>query len=369
MIIGQVLQNLVTAYDRLGDKRTGSVVETAMCDWLAQELSDRGAGVQLQRYSIQHWREQLEVTVDGRAVDAITVPFTGVGTATVRRPQVRELTLLGGMIPVDLDDALGEAIGELPVLSTAGPGGRLVAMNRPVAAPAGPPVVLVSANDAEAVREAGVVSCTTTVAVGESTNVVARLGPDDGRAPIVVVSPLSGWFRCAAERGCGLAITIELARRLAAERPVLVLAATGHEYEYAGADAFLAGLDTTPGAVVHVGASLAALNRDGQASALAPTRFAMFDGQGLPSPDETAEAIDAALAGAGLGRLDMPVWPGEGQAWRRFGVPVLSATGAFERFHTPQDTGPLVTSPEALAQVYGAIGVAVDVLIRSLPEI
>ena len=71
--------------------------------------------------------------------------------------------------------------------------------------------------------------------------------------PVVVTTPLSGWFGCAGERGTGIAIALELAKRLASSYPVTVVGATGHELEYYGAKRHLETMAVQPAAVVHVG--------------------------------------------------------------------------------------------------------------------
>lgn len=357
---GHRLFELVRAYDELGTKRTAGPNVSAVCDWFASELADRGGRVELEEYRTLLWHEDLEVTVDDESVDAISLAFSGTGEARATSPSVTQLELLAGLYPTDLEDRVGEQHGPLGVLSTPGHAGRLVAMNRPVRPPSGPPIVLLGAADQDAVADRGRISVRTWTSDGTAHNVIGTFGPPH-EDPIVLVSPLTGWFHCAAERGCGLAMTLELAERLAAEgRHVQVLAATGHEYEYVGADAHLATTDVVPAAVVHLGASLAACNEDdGQ---LSSSRFHLLDLPADTAPD-VADRIGAALDDSSLPRLDLPTWPGEGQAWRRYGVPVLSATGAFDRFHTSADRAHATTTPSALAKVHGGLSDAVDALL------
>lgn len=365
MTTGDDLFALVSAYDALGIKRTGGPAEDAVVAWMRDQLERRGATVEAQHYDLQRWHEDLSVTVDGDPVPAVTLPWSGTGEATIEAPEVQPLQLLAGLFPIDLYDVIAAA-GDVPVLVAATPTthGEVIGINRAHTTPSGPTVVLVGGDDAERVAERGRVAVRTWTSSGRSSNLVARLGTADGRAPIVLVTPLTGWFHCAAERGCGIAITLELTTRLAASHPVEVVATTGHELEYVGGEAALAARSGTPTAVVHLGASMAALDTgpDGDRS-LAVSRFAQFD-----PGDHTslAEPVAEVLATVGLGMLDLPEWPGEGQDWRRYDCPVLSITGGFDRFHAPSDRAELTTSPAALAQVWDATTRAVDLVVAAL---
>ena len=71
--------------------------------------------------------------------------------------------------------------------------------------------------------------------------------------------------------------------------------------------------------------------------------------------DPAASPMAAHLADAGIGlRCNTESWIGEGEAWSRLGVPLLSTTGAGVDFHTPSDTPERVSSPGALATVADA---------------
>jgi hypothetical protein len=94
-------------------------------------------------------------------------------------------------------------------------------------------------------------------------NLIGRLDRKAAKT-LVISTPRSGWFGCAAERGSGLAAWLWLAERLArAELGVNleVLATSGHEYEYIGGEHYLQHEAPKPDATrlwVHIGASAAA---------------------------------------------------------------------------------------------------------------
>ena len=67
----------------------------------------------------------------------------------------------------------------------------------------------------------------------ETCNVTATIpGRDPSLAPVVVMTPRSGWWHCAGERGGGIACWLEVMRAMAGSVPargVLFVATTGHE--------------------------------------------------------------------------------------------------------------------------------------------
>src|SRR4029077_5136935 len=116
--------------------------------------------------------------------------------------------------------------------------------------PFGPPVLQVSSEDASFLTDCARQDATAVLtAQAERTqakafNVTAVVsGTDRSLAPLVVMTPRSGWWRCASERGGGLACWLEIMRAMAAlppTRPFLFFASSGHELGRFGLEAFLA---------------------------------------------------------------------------------------------------------------------------------
>ncbi|WP_328714270.1 hypothetical protein [Nocardia salmonicida] len=189
-------------------------------------------------------------------------------------------------------------------------------------------------------------------------NIVAWFGaPVDD--PILITTPLTGWFTCAAERGPGIAIALELCAEMAARHPVLFVGTTGHEVDYVGDRAYLAGLSASlrPRMILHLGASLAAAvpgpTPNSQMLAISRT--------GTPSPEIFGDPrLMLALAEGRF--LPTDKFNGEGPLWRDAmpNSPLLSVTGAFPQFHTPSDTADRTTDPEMLATVYTSLRDAVN---------
>lgn len=170
---------------------------------------------------------------------------------------------------------------------------------------------------------------------------------------VVVTTPLTGWFACAGQRGTGIAVALSLVGLLARTHPVVLVGTIGRELAHLGLRNWLATGAVEASCVAHLGASVAA----GTPADLSKNRFAL-------TTVGPSAALDEALAPAGRTVLrDLPSWPGEGEDWRRLGVPVLSFTGGFERFQTPDDLPAAVTSPALLATVEAAVARVVDVLV------
>jgi hypothetical protein len=234
-----------------------------------------------------------------------------------------------------------------------------VAVNRAPGDETGFPVVLVPGR--EAARLEGTegsrieVDLAAEVVPGTTANVVAANGVEG--MPLLLTTPMTGWFGCAGERGTGLAVLLELVERFA-DRPLLVLATTGHELLYEGVRRWVAERSLEVSAIVHVGADLATeAYGEGGVRALATSRVA-FCGRST-----AAAGVGRALEPGGWAfREDPAAWLGEGEVWSGFDVPLLSLTGAGPWFHTREDTPAGSTSPQSLATVADALADAVVAL-------
>ena len=181
-------------------------------------------------------------------------------------------------------------------------------------------------------------------------NVVGSVpGTDPDAAPVVLMTPKSGWYTCAAERGGGIAVWIEVAGRIAANpgrRRLDLVASSGHELHHLGLDHYIRDLGDAARDVhawMHLGASIG--SRNGQA------RFAASD-------DELFEVARRALSEQGIEREAFPVGnSGFGEA-RNIGEidgRFVSLLGGHPYFHSPQDTYDRCVDGEALANHVDAV--------------
>lgn len=344
------LSRWVAEYDAQGWHRTGSVTDRASADWLAAEVEAAGAAARLEPFSFQrlvHRRSILRLpdgTVPGVVLyDSNLPPAGGVAGAVGPLGSGADLGVTEASpaaAPDGLEEARRSGAHRAIVVVTRGQTPGLALRNAPSDEPYGPPVLQVASTHAHRLAAAAELGVRATVAVfarrqpGRAFNVEATVpGTEHGADPVVVLTPRSGWWQCAAERGGGLACWLaalgELARR-PARRPVVFLATSGHELGHRGLREHL---DRHPGLLraavwVHLGANIAA----------------------------SGSLLRVATSDSGLARLVDPGAPGAPRTWREsqtLPAPVgeaseLSARGARfvslvatnSRFHQPTDRYP-----------------------------
>ena len=349
---GQALYELVERYWSFGIHRTGTDVDDATSAWVADELAARGILVEPEVVPFDRWDAAGTLTCDGEPVEHLAVPYEWTGSLDTTSLAVLESDdpHHGGR-----PEALAEPIAgarasgaDALIVPTVHPEGSLRAVNRnPEAGVSGFPVVLVAGRDADRLRDGSlrlVLDAATRPAT--TTNVIGR-NQVAGR-PLILTTPLTGWFGCAGERGTGVAVFLHLVDALA-DLPLLVNATGGHELTWFGARRWVeanTGIDAA--AVVHVGASVAVVEPGtGPDRPLISTRTARTS---LPSP--RAATMSEVLASVGLDlRPDSESWLGEAQSFCHLGIPLLSFTGAGRDFHCPEDTPARATTPRAMARV------------------
>ena len=116
------------------------------------------------------------------------------------------------------------------VLATRCPIGDLCAINRDHRMNLEFPVILVSQDNLKTIQTNGAdISFAASVRKRMAKNVIAHFPGPAGAQRVVVTTPISGWFRCAGERGCGLAIAIFVSKQLSKSFAVDLLLTSGHE--------------------------------------------------------------------------------------------------------------------------------------------
>ena len=337
----------LSAYDAQGWHRSGSAADRRCAGWIAAEAAALGAATRTEaftfsRLSVRH----AEVRLDGCALAAVPLYDALLPTSG---------PIEGALGPVGSDAALGvTGTGPTPSegepLSAARRDGRhraviafshgrgLALRNAESIEPFGVPVVQVSGRYSDLLQRSANAGATATVAVdarrapSSAVNLIASVEgshPDD--PPVMVLTPRSGWWHCAAERGGGLACWLAAlgeSARHPSRRTVHYVATSGHELAYAGFHAFLAahGLDRRA-TWLHLGANIGA--RDGTLGVAA-------------SDPGAAERLLGSLSqnpgGPQARLLAAPV--GEGGELHNLGASVVSLVGTNELFHQRSDRYP-----------------------------
>lgn len=347
MAPGEDQYELVRAYAALGDHRTGTAVDHETARWFAAALVERGCPARVVDEPYEHWRADTYLIADGDAVAHLALPYEFDGRIDTDRVYVAELDVHWGGHRAVLEpaiDAARAAGAHALAVATKHTYGSLVGVNTSVHAGNGMPVLLVAGRDFELVRDGSArVYGHAGRRPGRLPTVVGRSG--DTGAPLMLTTPLSGWFRAAGERGTGIAVLLGLVGALAARGPLAVVGTSGHELDFLGARRYAASLAEPPRAIVHLGASIAVDTA---------TRHARTN---LASLGRAAEHLAAARLQPAAGASD---WIGEATVWQALGVPLLSISGAGVDFHTPDDLPERATSPAALAATTDAIRLTIE---------
>jgi hypothetical protein len=377
------IARLIQEYGDQGFHRTGTTVDRQSGEWLADQVRQAGLTPALEPFALSRIEPgECFVEIEGRRIAGLPL-FDG--SFTSGEGMRGRIGGLAGSASIGLTDLVPNAAGAGPIgaarrehrhdaIVCVTRGGRpgLCASNADAfLAPFGPPVVQVSSEDgpflaarAEFSYEARVVATAQRVDA-TAFNVTARIRGQQAERPLVVMTPRSGWYACASERGGGIAVWLELMRALSATRPprdVYFVASSGHELGHLGIDAYIASRPAlVKGAVgwIHLGANIGAAVLP---TVPAPTRAAASassvpagPGNSVQASDDEAEAILARALSAEQIRIARrvprgTVPAGEAEAVHRGGGRYMSAIGANAWFHNPDDKGLDVIDPPAIAR-------------------
>lgn len=366
-------------WDAIPGHRTGTPDDARTADWLARAIEARRA------------RASLETFRFVRATPRVATLRLPDGLSTIRglpcfdAPDTPDGGISGRLVPFDQSGAIG-VLGYEPAGAAAarlararrhGTHRALVAVcDGPFAEGLavvnaedygrvfGPPVLQIAAEHRERVFASAASSNPADLTItfqredATATNVAATItGRDPDLAPLVIMTPRSGWWHCTSERGGGLVGWLESLGRLARGTPlrhVHFTATTGHELGHLGLADYLARRPTlvrNARCWIHLGANVAA--RDGTV---------------------ILQASDQALLDLGTRALsdagqppDLTIAPGTapfGEARNIFdgGGRYVSLLGRNPRFHHPDDRWPDAVDLDKTVRVTRAIIAMVEAL-------
>ena len=350
------IERVMVGWDRIDEHRTGSPGDAQTARWLSSEIESLGADPEIEEFAFNRLIPVDPCLEFGTQRIAGLPCFDAPGTP----PEGIE----GRLVPLGGNGEIGLLRFE-PIGPTAG---RLLDARRTTShqaliavcegnsvapglavinadaygTPYGPPVLQVAtahlellteaAGSAEQVRLTTVLQQEQTSASNVGTTI---LGREPGLAPVVIMTPRSGWWRCTSERGGGLATWLECLHRITRQRPLRTVrftANTGHELGHVGLDYHLErnqGLVGDAHCWMHLGANFAA--RDGfvlyQASdEELMTQGRRFLGEAGQPPDRTTPVGTRPLGEA------RNIFDGGGR--------YVSLLGSNPLFHHPDDRWP-----------------------------
>jgi hypothetical protein len=276
---------VIQTYDAQGVHRTATDVDNRSGQWLAEQAERAGAEAKLESFSLGRVDVRAAfVEAEGRRAEG--VPFFDGGASDPQGVSGRigppEHNFPIALVVIDAPgissegrslDALRRSTahrGIVAVTQGAHPGLSLSNAGQ-FASPYGLPVLQVSDDDHLWLRDLTARGLPVRFVVdarrtpSQAANVVATVrGGRPDLPPVVVMTPRSGWFHCASERGGGLACWLEAIRAAAAAKPartLVAVASSGHELGHYGLDAFLdarPALVKTAAAWIHLGANIGA---------------------------------------------------------------------------------------------------------------
>jgi hypothetical protein len=354
------ISQLIREFEEQGSHRTGTAVDNASGDWLAAQVFGAGLIPQNEPFMVNRV-EPLNgsLTIGNRKIEGLPL-FDSAWTD--------DFGITGKLGPLNSDAPIG--IGEAaPNNADAGPIGEARRQSHHKAIvlithggrpglcpnnaddflrPFGPPVLQVS-SEVKTMLEAG--TEVTLIAQAKRTqsqafNVTTKIaGTDKSLPPLIVMTPRSGWWTCASERGGGIVCWLELMRNLRDSKPardILFVASTGHEIGYLGIEEFVArrpGIVKQAHAWIHFGANVGA---------------AQSPGNTVQASDDDMEKMEAgSMIEAGM-KVDRRVPRGrvpggEAGVVHRGGGRYMSIIGASALFHNQLDRGPDAIDPKAIA--------------------
>jgi hypothetical protein len=368
----QRLAEAVEAYDAQGNHRTGADVDAASAAWLVRQAGEIGIEAVLEPFSLDRVDPKVcHLSVAGRCIGGLPLfdaGFTSVeGVGGRLGPLGSDADIgLAETEPFTLMDPRKEQSNAVVharrsrhkavVLLTRGSMPGLFLLNAmSFAKPSGPPMLQVSSAEtdwltqqAEARAHATVVAKVERVPA-QAFNVTATIaGADPALPPLLVMTPRSGWWQCASERGGGIACWLEAMRVLAARTPARdchFVACSGHELGFLGIDAYLA---SRPGLIkrahrwIHLGANIGAPRQPGLIQA---------------SDDATEQWATALMTEAGLTvsatRASVP--RGEAGALHHGGARYVAFVCGTDVFHHPADRWPDAVDLSVLARYARAL--------------
>jgi hypothetical protein len=368
--VQQRIGAVIAAYAAQGFHRTGTAVDRLSGVWLANEV--RQIGLEPAHEEFLLGRVDLvdaSLAANGRRIEGLPFfdgAFTGAaGISGSFGPLNSDASIGLAEIPPNASEAgaLGEARrknrhGAIVVVTRGARPGFCPSNADSFLRPFGPPVLQVASDEAPflagCAREGSDVLLTAHVQreQAQAFNVVATVpGKDTSAAPVVVMTPRSGWWSCASERGGGLACWLEIMRAMRDARPdrtVLFVASSGHELGHLGIDSFIGrrpGIVRQAKAWIHLGANIGA---------------AQGPGNNLQASDDAMESMMAeAMTKAGLSiddRRPRGLAPrGEAENVHRGGGRYVSIIGNNDLFHNTSDRGPDTVDLNVIERFAGAL--------------
>ncbi len=392
VLSGAALYRDVIAYAKFGEHRTATAEDSKTSHWLRDELRRAGLSAQLHPFKLrQFFPTKIALKISGQSLKSfplwwptpggakpIIAPLaaananTAAGSlkgkiALVKIPQPPGASILPNSIvqralaPVWKSGAL--AIVAVTEVAT----GEIFALNAMAGLEAWPlPLLALGQSDEAMLNQAAAAGAQTSFLLdgayndqAEAYETVGEL--KRGKNLIIVSTPSSGWFRCAGERGPGVALWLALARWAVARKSdtsFLFVASSAHELDGLGIKHFLEHVAPKPEAVkcwLHLGAGIATYEYKIGGGKLEKLATASPLRRLYSAPPFVAPLTEAFAALPDLKPIVTDKPGGEMVLMAARGYPFMGFAGGSAFHHMPGDLPERITGPELLEPIARAL--------------
>ena len=359
--VDQEMRNRVASvlreYDSQGDHRTGTAVDAASGQWLSGQIFDIGLETELEWMGFSKIDvHSAYVEVDGRWAEGVPTfdgSFTNPDGVTGRLGSIESnadigVVQVGPRAGQEFPRYRRETAHRAAIAVTGGPANGapegIALMNAPsFKEPYGPVILQVASEHHEWIQNAAVAGSEARVVAHVSRrpeevfNVTATIrGTRPTLPPLIVMTPRSGWWTCASERGGGIAVWLEMMRSLRVATPArssVFVASTGHELGHYGLSEFIrtrAPLIANAAAWIHLGANFGAKLGGSPRLQVSHDKLQSMSLQAMEAAAEPPERLHP------VGELPA----GEVQHIHSGGGRYISLVGSNGLFHHPHDRWP-----------------------------
>ncbi len=258
------IAQIIEEYAAQGIHRTGTESDLENAAWLSEYIGSFGLEPQLDQFDFNRFRPlENTVSIGGKAVNAEPLydcTLTDRGGISGRIGEIGSDADIGVVTALPISSSPGgQALHKariegqhkaiVAITDERMPPGITITNAEDFSSPFGPPVVQVSNAEADWLKKATtlglearvVAHCDYIDAKGVNVGTTIR-GSNPDLAPLVIMTPRSGWWACASERGGGIAAWLEMMRAISSigpDRDVIFTANTGHELGHIGLDHYL----------------------------------------------------------------------------------------------------------------------------------
>ena len=390
-----VIEGRIRQYEQLGIHRTGLPGDDAATEWLASELSNLGIEPTVESYSFPLF-EYKTAKLNADDIHIAGIPMFDGGVTGPRGVQ-------GELADDSEDDLFGKIViansalrGDIRwmephakehyaniaqrgavgvIVPTGDPDGKIVLRNaESIRAPFELPVLQVEPAAIKQLRSHLIIGGSVVLTIdahrlsSTATNVIANLESADAseRPGIGIMTPKSGWFTCAAERGGGLAVWLAIAEAMnnwrARPSSFHFSATGGHELGHQGLIHHLKtsksddkGMTHPAHTWLHLGASIGAKNVDVMRGPNAVEK--KMKGARLSSSSQSLMTLaESAINEANINPFEYLPDPigtkvgGEARDIASRGGQFISFRGGHHYFHSPQDTVDIAVDAQKISR-------------------